>query len=68
MTKTITRRNNPNSLYTTFIYFDDVTGQGLEINIPKPDADAFQTKIEQATWTQINNMYTSSSITVIKTL
>lgn len=68
MTKTITRIDNPKSLYSTFVYFDSVTGEGREIHINKLDADAFQTAITNATWNQIGTLYNSSSTTVIKTL
>ncbi len=66
----ITRVDTAGSFYTTFIFNSDPYGNGSvdsnEITVLASEADAIQTKIENATWPQILAIYNRDNTSIIK--
>lgn len=66
----ITRIDKAGSFYTTFILDSDPYGNGSvdsnEITVLASEADAIQTKIENATWPQILAIYNRDNTSIIK--
>jgi len=67
----VTRIDRAGTFYTTFVFekSPDPNGgiESQELSIPANEADAFQTKVKNATWGQINTIYQRDGTTVIKT-
>jgi hypothetical protein len=61
---TVTRIDRKYSFVTTFVFTNGKNGS--EFSVPIDEADAYQTKIENATWTQLNNLFNLEGETVIK--
>ena len=49
---------------TTFIVENG--NEGNQFQVPIDEADAYQTKIENASWTTLNNLWNLEGTTVIK--
>lgn len=66
----ITRVDRAGTFYTTFIFDGDAYGGGSvesnEITVLASEADAIQTKIENATWAQILAIYNRDNTSIIK--
>ena len=61
---TITRIDNKESFSTTFVFDDGESGS--EINIPVTEADEYETKIKNASWSTLSTLFNLEGKTVIK--
>jgi len=62
----IERIEIPKSFHTCFRILPNNNKEAIEFLVPKWDADAIQTKIENATMVQMKAMFQSNSTSVIK--
>ena len=66
----ITRVDKAGTFYTTFIFDGDAYGNGTvdsnEITVLASEADYIQTKIENATWSQILAIYNRDNTSIVK--
>ena len=60
----VTRIDKAGTFYSTFVFTNG--NESNEISVLASEADAIQTKIENATWTQLNNLFNLEGETVIK--
>lgn len=60
----VTRIDTAKSFVTVFKFENG--NDGSEFWVPIDEADAYQTKIENATWTVLNNLFNLEGETVIK--
>ena len=60
----VTRIDKAGTFYSTFVFTNG--NESNEISVLASEADAIQTKIENATWAQINAIYNNDSATIIK--
>ena len=61
----VTRIDTAKSFVTRFVFTNG--NNGSEFWVPIDEADAYQTKIENATWGQLNTLFNLEGTTVIKT-